>query len=96
MGGIELNYAGTWDFENGRRGIPLFNLEDMYYGTNTIDSALIAMGQAPATIYGGNVLIGPGLGLTDEDGRLDETATRAAFRGLMKAIEITCRHAGLV
>jgi hypothetical protein len=96
MGGIELNYAGTWDFDAGRRGIPLFNLEDMYYGTNTIDSALIAMGQAPATIYGGNVLIGPGLGLTDEDGRLDETATRAAFRGLMKAIEITCRHAGLV
>ena len=93
MGGLELNYAGTWDA--GARGIPLFNLEDMYCGANTIDSALIAMGQAGATIYGGNVLIGPGLGLIDQNGDLRPDATRATFKGLVKAIEITARHAGL-
>lgn len=94
MGGLELNYAGTWD--GGARGIPLFNLEDLYCGANTIDSALIAMGQAGATIYGGNVLIGPGLGLIDENGDLRPDATRATFKGLVKAIEITARHAGVL
>ena len=94
MGGIELNYANTW---RGRElGVPLFNLEDMYCGSNTIDAALAAMGQAGATIYGGNVLIGPGLGLLDERGDLRPDAARAAFKGLVKAIEITCRHAGIV
>lgn len=93
MGGLELNYARTWDGDGF--GIPLFNLEDMYCGSNTIDAALVAMGQAGATIYGGNVLIGPGLGLIDRHGDLRPDATRAAFKGLVKAIEITCRHAGL-
>ena len=49
----------------------------------------------PATIYGGNVLIGPGLGLIDGTGKLDPDATRVAFRGLIKAFEIVSRHAGL-
>lgn len=94
MGGLELNYADTW--QDGNRGIPLFNLEDMYCGANTIDAALVAMGQSGATIYGGNVLIGPGLGMIDESGDLLPDATRATFRGLVKALEITCRHAGLL
>jgi hypothetical protein len=93
MGGLELNYAETWS--DGALGIPLYNLEDLYVGANALDAALVAMGQAPATIYGGNVLIGPGLGLIDADGRLMPDATRAAFRGLVKAFEIVCRHAGL-
>ncbi|WP_375573117.1 hypothetical protein ABWH92_06185 [Ahrensia marina] len=94
MGGLELNYAGTW--KDGERGLPLFNLEDMYCGANTIDAALMAMGQAGATIYGGNVLIGPGLGLIDEHGDLRPDATRACFKGLVKAFEITARRAGLL
>lgn len=94
MGGLELNYAGTW--KDGERGLPLFNLEDMYCGANTIDAALVAMGQAGATIYGGNVLIGPGLGLIDRDGDLRPDATRACFKGLVKAFEITARRAGLL
>lgn len=93
MGGLELNYAGTW--RDCEFGLPLFNLEDMYCGANTIDAALVAMGQAGATIYGGNVLIGPGLGLVDEHGDLRPDAARAAFRGLVKAFEITAKHAGL-
>jgi hypothetical protein len=93
MGGIELNYARSW--EDDEPGLPLFNLEDLYIGANALDAALVAMGQAPATIYGGNVLIGPGLGLIDGGGRLDRDATRVAFRGLVKAFEIVARHAGI-
>ncbi|MEM7567401.1 MAG: hypothetical protein AAF321_09240 [Pseudomonadota bacterium] len=93
MGGIELNYAETWT--DDARGLPLYNLEDLVAGTNAIDAALVAMGQAGATIYGGNVLIGPGLGLIDADGRLREDATRAAFRGLVGAFGIVARHAGV-
>ena len=93
MGGIELNYAETWTETD--RGLPLYNLEDLVAGTNAVDAALIAMGQAGATIYGGNVLIGPGLGLIDEDGYLRDDATRAAFRGLVGAFGIVARHAGV-
>ena len=93
MGGIELNYAGTWDGEG--LGLPLYNLEDLYIGSNAFDAALTAMGQSPSTIYGGNVLIGPGLGLLRDDGELDRDATRVAFRALVKAFEIVARHAGL-
>jgi hypothetical protein len=93
MGGIELNYANTW--KGGDKGLPLYNLEDLVAGTNAIDAACMAMGQAGTTIYGGNVLIGPGLGMIDGDGRLREDATRATFRGLVKAFEIVARHAGV-
>lgn len=93
MGGLELNYARTW--HDGEPGLPLFNLEDLYTNTNAIDCALVAMGQAPSTIYGGNVLIGPGLGLIDRQGDLMPEVTRAAFRGLLRALEIVARHAGL-
>jgi hypothetical protein len=93
MGGIELNYAGTWDADGF--GLPLYNLEDLYIGSNAFDAALTAMGQAPSTIYGGSVLIGPGLGLLSGNGELDADATRVAFRALVKAFEIVARHAGL-
>jgi hypothetical protein len=93
MGGIELNYAGTWDADGF--GLPLYNLEDLYIGSNAVDAALTAMGQAPSTIYGGNVLIGPGLGLLRDNGELDADATRVAFRAMVKAFEIVARHAGL-
>jgi hypothetical protein len=93
MGGIELNYARTWDGDEF--GVPLFNLEDLYAETNAIDVAITAMGLAPSTIYAGNVLIGPGLGLIDEDGALMPDAARAAIRAMIAAFGIVCRHAGL-
>lgn len=93
MGGLELNYANTWTGDGF--GIPLYNLEDLYCGANVIDAALMAMGQAGATIYGGNVLIGPGLGMLDAHGDLIADAARAAMKGLVEAFNITCRHAGL-
>jgi hypothetical protein len=93
MGGLELNYARTW--QNGSIGLPLHNLEDLYANTNAVDSAMVAMGQAPSTIYGGNVLIGPGLGLIDQSGDLIPDVTRAAFQGLIKSFEIVAKHVGL-
>jgi hypothetical protein len=60
-----------------------------------MDAVLVAMGQAPATIYGGNVLIGPGLGMTDTSGQLIPEVARAALRGLVKSFEIVARHGGL-
>jgi hypothetical protein len=95
MGGLELNYAETWGTDGDGFGLPIFNLEDLYVGSNAFDAALMAMGQAPSTIYGGNVLIGPGLGLIDQDGRFIPDAARAAFRAMVKAFEIVARHAGL-
>jgi hypothetical protein len=96
MGGLELNYAETWGADgDGSFGLPLFNLEDLYVGSNAFDAALVAMGQAPSTIYGGNVLIGPGLGLIDEHGALMPDAARAAFRAMVEAFEIVARHSGL-
>jgi hypothetical protein len=41
------------------------------------------------------VLIGPGLGLIDQNGDIMPEVTRAALRGLVKAFAITAKHAGL-
>ena len=93
MGGTELNYHRTWDGEGF--GIPLFTLEDLYANTNPILLATEAMGVEPATIYAGNMLLNPGLGLLDRDGGLIEERAELAARALVKATEIVCLHAGL-
>ena len=93
MGGTELNYEQTWS--EGEFGIPLFTLEDLYANTNAIDIAIGEMGLAPATIYSGNMFLGPGLGLLDRQGELIEDYARMAVRALVKSVEIVCMHAGL-
>lgn len=92
MGGTELNYLHTWD---DGPGIPVFTLEDLYANTNPIALATEAMGVSPATIYGGNMLLNPGLGLLDQDGQLIEERARLAARALVESVNIVCRHAGL-
>ena len=93
MGGTELNYSRTWDGDDF--GIPLFTLEDLYADTNPILLATAAMGVEPATIYAGNMLLNPGLGLLDRDGELIGERAELAARALVKSVEIVCRHAGL-
>jgi hypothetical protein len=93
MGGTELNYEQTW--KGDAFGIPIFTLEDLYGNTNPIASALDAMGIYPATIYSGNMFLGPGLGTLDENGDLMEEPTRLAVRGLVRATEIVCKYADL-
>jgi hypothetical protein len=93
MGGTELNYEQTWDEEEF--GIPLFTLEDLYANTNAIDLAISAMGVSPATIYSGNMFLGPGLGLLNRQGELIEDYARLAVKALVKAVELVCNYAGL-
>ncbi len=92
MGGTELNYLGSWD---DGVGIPVFTLEDLYANTNPICLATEAMGVSPSTIYGGNMLLNPGLGLLDEDGQLIRARAELAARALVESVNIVCRHAGL-
>jgi hypothetical protein len=92
LGGTEVNYLRSWD--NGKRGIPIFTLEDLYAETNPIARALSAMGVQPPPIYAGQIMIAPGTGLLDESGELIGERAELAVRGLVKSIEIVCRHAG--
>lgn len=93
MGGTEVNYCRTWNGDGF--GIPLFTLEDLYADTNPIMLATAAMGVEPATIYAGNVLLNPGLGLLDRDGQLIRDKAELAAHALVKSFEIVCRHAGI-
>jgi hypothetical protein len=93
MGGTEINYLETWD--GSVRGIPIFTLEDLYSNTNPITLATEAMGVSPATMYGGNVLLNPGLGLLDQDGQLITQRAVIAARALVESINIVCRHASI-
>jgi hypothetical protein len=93
MGGTEVNYERTW--KDGDFGVPIFALEDLFADSNPIGSAMDEMGIHPATIYSGNMFIGPGMGNLADNGELIEEPTRAAVRALVRATEIVCRHAGL-
>ena len=94
FGGIEINYEQTW--KHGEFGIPIFSLEDMFANTNPIMAALAEMGVNPATIYSGNMILAPGLGTVDSEGKLMIEPTRLAVKALVRATEIVCAHAGLV
>lgn len=90
---VEVNYQGTW--RDGRIGIPIFTIEDMYAGTSLLQSGMMQMGVIPTVAYDGNIMITPGLGTTDEDGELLEEPMRYAVQGLVRLIEIICSHAGV-
>lgn len=91
---VEVNYEGTW--KSGELGIPIFSIEDMYAGSNLFQSGMAQMGVIPTVAYDGNIYISPGLGTTDEEGRLLERETRYAIQGMVRLIEIVCKYAGLL
>jgi hypothetical protein len=91
---VEVNYEGTW--KNGQMGIPVFTIEDMYSGTNILQSGCAQMGIIPTVAYDANIYISPGLGTTDANGQLLETEARFAVRGLVNLIKIVCKYAGLL
>ena len=93
MGGTELNYEQTWD--DGEFGIPIFTIEDLNANTNPIASAQEEMGVYPATIYSGNMFLGPGLGTLDENAELNEEYARLGVKALVQSVEIVCKYAGL-
>jgi hypothetical protein len=77
-------------------GFPIFSIEDMYSGTHLLQSGMLQMGFVPTIAYDANIFISPGLGTTDEDGRLIEDKTRLGCRALMRLIEIVGHEAGLL
>lgn len=91
---VEVNYEGTW--KNGKMGIPIFSIEDMYSGTNIFQSGMGAMGIIPTVAYDGNIYMSTGLATTDEYGMLKEDITRKAVKGLVNLINITCKYAGIL
>jgi hypothetical protein len=93
MGGIEVNYSGTWDLNEF--GIPIFTSEDLFSNTNAIMLAVESMGVYAPLIYSGNIFLGPGLGTVDEEGTLIKEKTILAVRSLVKSIELVCKHAGV-
>ena len=93
-GAVEVNYERSW--KEGKLGIPIFTIEDMYAGTNIFQSGAGQMGVIPTIAYDGNIFISLGLGTTDEDGALLEDRMRQGVQALVKLIEITCKYAGLL
>jgi len=91
---VEVNYEGTW--KNGKMGIPIFSIEDMYSGTNIFQTGMGPMGVVPTVAYDGNIYISPDLATTDEDGNLLEYPTRWGVQALVRLIEITCKYAGIL
>ena len=91
---VEINYEGTW--KDGKLGIPIFSIEDMYAGTNIFQTGLGHMGVIPTIAYDGNIFISTGLGTTDPDGNLIEDVARCGVKALVALIEITCKYAGIL
>jgi len=91
---VEVNYEGTW--KDGKLGIPVFSIEDMYSGSNLFQAGLSVMGIIPTVAYDANIFISPGLGTTDEDGQVIEEKAKMAVRGLVRAMEIVSKHAGII
>jgi hypothetical protein len=90
---IEVNYENTW--KNGKMGIPIFTIEDMYAGTNIFDAGMAQMGIIPTITYDANIFISPGLGTVDEDGNLLKKETRQIVKALVGLMNITCKYAGV-
>jgi len=94
MGGTELNYEQTWD--EGRLGIPIFNMDDLFANTNPMVIALDEMGVGlGATIYSANMFLTPGLGTLDEEGELIKENATLAAKAIVASFEIVCKYAGL-
>ncbi|MCW2277144.1 hypothetical protein [Heliophilum fasciatum] len=91
---IEINYEKTW--KKASCGLPVFTVEDMYAGTNILQTGLAQMGIIPASACEGNIEIAPGLGTVDEQGQLLEEPMRYGVQALVQLIEIIARHSQLL
>lgn len=92
-GAVEVNYERTWA-DDGSLGYPIFSIEDMYAGSHVLQAGLSRMGIIPTIAYDANIMISPGMGTCDQEGRLVEEKMRLAVRGLIKLMEIVGRYAG--
>ncbi|MEW6654012.1 MAG: hypothetical protein AB1394_11175, partial [Bacteroidota bacterium] len=92
-GTVEINYENSW--KDGKLGIPIFTIEDMYSGSNLFQDGMSQMGIIPTIAYDANIFISPGLGTTDSNGQIIEERARMVIRGLVMLIEIVCEHSGI-
>ncbi len=91
---VEINYESTWKGKG--LGFPIFSIEDMYAGSNILQTGLSQMGIIPTIAYDGNIFISLGLGTTDGDGELLEGPIRKAIKGLLRLMEIVGRYSGFL
>lgn len=91
---VEINYQKSW--KDGKMGIPIFSIEDMYAGTNIIQTGMSLMGIMPSIAYDANIFLSPGLGTVDEEGILIEERYHWAIKSLVRLIEIISNYAGLI
>ncbi|NPV70930.1 MAG: hypothetical protein HPY55_09835 [Firmicutes bacterium] len=91
-GTVEINYEKTWS--GSELGFPVFTIEDMYAGSNIIQTGLSQMGIIPTIGYDANIFISPGLGTCDENGEIVDQKMRLAVKGLVKLLEIIGRYSG--
>lgn len=92
-GTVEVNYEDSW--KDGKLGIPVFTIEDMYAGSHLFQEGCSQMGIIPTISYDANFFISPGLGTTDSHGQIIPERARMVVRGLVMLIEIVCEHAGI-
>ncbi|HAP34856.1 MAG TPA: hypothetical protein DCQ28_02525 [Bacteroidetes bacterium] len=90
---VEINYEDSW--KNGKLGIPIFSIEDMYAGSNLLQDGCSQMGIIPTISYDANIFISPGLGTSDNQGQLVQDRARMVVRGLVMLMEIICEHSGM-
>lgn len=93
-GAVEVNYEDSW--ANGKMGIPIFSIEDMYASTNLFQDGCAQMGIIPTIAYDANFFISPGLGTTDAQGNLIPERMAKAVRGLVMLVEIVSKYAGIL
>ena len=84
MGGVEINYEGTWSSQ--RFGIPIFNNEDRVAGSHLLNSCTAKMGALLGIADDGNVIVNPGLGTVDRSGTVIEDRMRLAVRILFRSM----------
>jgi len=89
LGGVEVNYEGTWS--RGRMGIPIFNNEDRVAGSQLLNLCTAEMGVLPGQADDANIIINPGLGTVDERGVVIEERMRLAIRALFAAMVLLRR-----
>lgn len=85
-GGVEINYQDTWI--DGAFGIPIFTHEDRIAQTNLINNALSRIGIVPNLADDANILITPGAGTLDPDGRVIEERLRLVARAVFLVLEV--------
>ncbi len=89
---VEVNYEATWN--GSGLGFPVFSIEDMYAGSNILQTGCSQMGIIPTISYDGNIFISPGQGTCDENGNIIENKMRLVIRGLVRLMEIVGKHSG--